>query len=370
MLEINELCNEHHEKFILYCKEHERPCCRICILENHKDCKEVTVLENIIKNVKTSNMFNEIEQLIDELIKTISKIRQNRETNASAVKEQKILVANEIRELRRKIDKHLDKLQEGRMMELTEAEKQVTEDTRELLVTLDEKQTKLTEHQTNIVHIKKYASDLQTFLAGKQIEKDVETQDMCLRSIVNSNSLIQTKLPYKIDSGLKTITTSIQKFGVVAVESMPSELTLVRKKDKQAQMMVAGLSPPMSVEKIQLKLKQKININGRVMRGCSLLPNGRMVLSCYNTDTVTFINEEGVELFQIGEDKTGSSTYDTVYIKDNNSVAVSSGPGGKRYITIIDIESQKVMTTISIDGDPLGMAIRGKQYITVQKIKD
>jgi len=163
VLEINELCNEHHEKFSLYCKEHERPCCRICMLENHKECQEVTVLENIIKNVKTSNMFNEIEQLIDELIETIGKIRQNREANASAVKEQKILVENEIRELRRKIDKHLDKLQEGMMKELTEAEKHVTEDTRELLVSLDEKQTKLTEHQTNIVNIEKYASDLQTF---------------------------------------------------------------------------------------------------------------------------------------------------------------------------------------------------------------
>ena len=92
----------------------------------------MTVLENIIKNVKTSNMFNEIEQLVDELIKTISKIWQNRETNASPVKEQKILVENEIRELRNKIDKHLDKLQEGVMMELTEAVKQVTEDTPEL----------------------------------------------------------------------------------------------------------------------------------------------------------------------------------------------------------------------------------------------
>jgi hypothetical protein len=79
-------------------------------VENHKDCKEVTVLENIIKNIKTSNLFNEIEQLIDELIETIGKIRQNRETNVSAVKEQKILVENEIRTLRRKIDKHLDKL--------------------------------------------------------------------------------------------------------------------------------------------------------------------------------------------------------------------------------------------------------------------
>ena len=182
VLEINELCNEHHEKFILYCKEHECPCCKICILENHKDCKEVTVLENMIKNIKTSNMFNEIEQLIDELIETIGNIRQNREKNTSAVKEQNILVENEIRELRRKIDKHLDKLQESLMKELTEKEKGRTVETRELVVSLDEKQKELTEHQTNIVNIKKYASNLQTYLAVKEIEKDVETQDTCLQS--------------------------------------------------------------------------------------------------------------------------------------------------------------------------------------------
>jgi hypothetical protein len=39
----------------------------------------------------------------------------------------------------------------------------------------------------------------------------------------------------------------------------------------------------------------------------------------------TNINKKGVELFQIGKDKTGSDTFDTVYIKDSTSVAVSSG---------------------------------------------
>jgi hypothetical protein len=80
----------------------------------------------------------------------------------------------------------------------------------------------------------------------------------------------------------------------------------------------------MSVENIQLNLKQKINIKRIDIRGCSLLPDGRIVFSCYSSDTVRFINKEGVKLFQIGKDKTGSGTYDTVYIKDNNSVAVSS----------------------------------------------
>jgi hypothetical protein len=50
------------------------------------------------------------------------------------------------------------------MKELTEKEKGITVETRELLVSLDEKQKELTEHQTNIVNIKKYSSNLQTYL--------------------------------------------------------------------------------------------------------------------------------------------------------------------------------------------------------------
>jgi len=89
VLEIKEQCNEHHEKFSLYCKEHECPCCGICIVENHQDCKEVAVLDNIIKNVKTSTMFNEVEHLIKYMIENIGKIRHNRDTNSSSVEEQK-----------------------------------------------------------------------------------------------------------------------------------------------------------------------------------------------------------------------------------------------------------------------------------------
>jgi hypothetical protein len=36
VLEIKEHCNEHDEKFNLFCKEHECPCCRICIVNNHR----------------------------------------------------------------------------------------------------------------------------------------------------------------------------------------------------------------------------------------------------------------------------------------------------------------------------------------------
>jgi hypothetical protein len=44
-------------------------------------------------------MFTDIEHLIKEMIEVISKIRQNRMTNSSGVKDQKRQIENEIQEL-------------------------------------------------------------------------------------------------------------------------------------------------------------------------------------------------------------------------------------------------------------------------------
>jgi uncharacterized membrane protein len=122
-------------------------------------------------------MFTEIGHLIKEMIEHIGKIRQNRDTNSRVVKEQNKIIENEIQELRTTINNHLDKLQDDLMKELTEAGKQVTEETREILVSLDEKQKELLEYQRNVLNIEKSASDLQTFLGVKQIEKGVEIND-------------------------------------------------------------------------------------------------------------------------------------------------------------------------------------------------
>jgi hypothetical protein len=88
--------------------------------------------------------------------------------------------------MRTKINNHLDKLQEDLMKKLNETEKQITDEARDQMVYLDEKQKELTEYQTNVVNIKRYASDLQTYLAVKQIEKEVATHDTCLQSLVKS----------------------------------------------------------------------------------------------------------------------------------------------------------------------------------------
>jgi hypothetical protein len=157
VLEIKEFCNHHNERLQSYCKEHGCPCCGICIVEDHNECKDLAILKNVVKNVKTSHNFNETEQLIREMMENIHKIRQNRENNSVTVTEQKRIIEQEIRELRKEINNHLDKLQEDLLNELTEDVNIVTRQTSELMVSLDEKQKELSEYKTNMVNIKQYA---------------------------------------------------------------------------------------------------------------------------------------------------------------------------------------------------------------------
>ena len=122
---------------------------------------------------------------------------------------------------------------------------------------------------------------------------------------------------------MNDIATDIETFVEVVVETNPCDLTFVRKKDKQAQMMAADLDFD-SVDNIQVNLKRKIHTQRRESTRCCFLPAGRMVFTCYGEHYLSFINSKGVEPFQIGSDKAESCTFDTVYIEEDNNIAVSS----------------------------------------------
>lgn len=64
VLQITQSCTKHNEKLILYCRDHETPCCGKCVNEGHKGCNKVVNLDDIVKNAKTSTSFQEIEETL------------------------------------------------------------------------------------------------------------------------------------------------------------------------------------------------------------------------------------------------------------------------------------------------------------------
>ena len=75
-LEMKEICEKHNEKYHMFCKSHDCPCCRKCTIENHEECKDVVLIEDIVQDGKTSVSLDDLKQQLSVISKNIQRIRE------------------------------------------------------------------------------------------------------------------------------------------------------------------------------------------------------------------------------------------------------------------------------------------------------
>jgi hypothetical protein len=254
--EIKEICEKHNEKYQMFCKSHECPCCRKCTIENHQECKDVVIIEDIIQDVKTSVSFDDLQQQLSVISKNIQRIQENRQANAVLIRKQKERIEKDIRDLRETMNNHLDKLQEKLSTELTQIELKTNNGIHELLTTLQRKEEEIYQSQVNIENIKKYASELQAFLGLKQIQDISIKNENCIQSLLKDGNFKETTLSFKADDQILNLLNNINSFGEIIIEMQSSDVDIETYKQNQAQHWVFNI--PVFVNGLMLKLKKRI----------------------------------------------------------------------------------------------------------------
>ncbi|XP_071137273.1 uncharacterized protein [Mytilus edulis] len=399
ILQIAQMCDKHNSKYEFFCKKHDCVCCKCC-LKYHKSYKGVTDINKVTKNVKTSNAFHEIDQSLLEAVVNIKRISSNREENLTSLANQKREIEEEIQQTRTKINNHLDKLQNDLMKELMATEQNESSKIRKLLTTLKQKEEKVAKYQTNLANINKFASELHTFLSIKHIQNDMAIEDKFIQSLFKSDTTDQVNISCTINKSLQQITASIQKFGEINVSSELCKMSIQIQKHKQAQLKVAlptrnidnqeitdrvqkvedmNVSstrcdlaikkqndrqpqimvtlPTRNINKLTLKIQKCFNTGLSEIRGCSLLPDRRMVFSCYQQKEIKVFKSGGTSDFEI---KTIDRTFDVAFI-DNDSIASTSAESDK--INIIDIRNRKLKKPIQVNSGNYGIVYKDGNLI-------
>ena len=289
IVRINPLCDEHREKYQTYCKEHESVCCRKCVFTSHNNCKDLVPLENVVDNVKNSSSVQEMEHLLDDLTKNIKTIIASGQDNLDMLNETKAGIEKEINQMRLAINGYLDKLEKEHLTKLQEAGDSAKGQIMELVATLAENEKEILECQDNLQNIKTHATDLQTFLGLKQIEHEITKNERFVQSLIDDQKVSKTTLHCKINQTLQTLTTDVHCFGEVTTSITPCDITLVRRKDKQAQMMVAGV-PARYISNICLKLRHQLTTGGNDITSCSILTGGQIAFIDYNPAFLLVLN--------------------------------------------------------------------------------
>ncbi|XP_071141794.1 uncharacterized protein [Mytilus edulis] len=118
VLAITQTCQKHKEQYQTFCKKHDCPCCRRCVIETHNECKDLTAIDDIVQNVKSSNAFLEVEQRLVQMLKNVRILRNDRTDNLKCLQDERVKIERDINQTRKTINDHLDKVQETIIKEL------------------------------------------------------------------------------------------------------------------------------------------------------------------------------------------------------------------------------------------------------------
>ena len=176
-------CEYHDMKYTYFCQHHDKPCCPDCTLSNHKECVGLLSMREIIKTSKTSTLIDNIEKSIKDIKINIDNITKNRKRNISEIHQKRQMFQDQIKQKRVEINSHLDTLEHNILQELDDAEDKVKSKINNLLKKLSMNAKTVEELQSDIIAVKEYASDLQTFLGSKVIEEEVKKKEEYLMAI-------------------------------------------------------------------------------------------------------------------------------------------------------------------------------------------
>jgi predicted DNA-binding protein (UPF0278 family) len=338
--EISHHCKDHDMKCTILCQIHDKPCCPDCISTNHKDCVGLLSIREIIKTSKTSTLIDDIEQSLINIKYNIDNVIKNREQNLSEIRQQRQIFHDQVKQMRVKINSHLDTLEHNILKELDDAEDKIKSKIDNLLQQLSEESKTVEGIQRDIIAIKEYASDLQTFLGSKAIEEEVKKEEKYIMALSEDGCLQQLSLKCSINEKINDIMSTKSSFGSVSIETSPPSVVIKTMKSKQAQIM-SVIQPPSvkSINDIKFTLHNTFNIPNRNyttnITGCIVSSNGKVILvDCYYYNRrLVILNDDGTLDKEIP--CSLSYPYDVTYL-DDRTVAVSAVNG----IEIINIDTK------------------------------
>lgn len=211
--EIIQYCREHELKYTNFCQQHSALCCPGCISSSHKNCVgRMVLLQEIIKVSKTSSTLENIEKYCKDLEQNIGNVEKDWKQNLSKIQEQRQMIQTEIQQLRVKINSHFDRLEKDITTKLLNAEDEIRLKIETLLTQLSAESKSLNKLHSNILAVKDYASDLQTFLGIKTFEEEVEKKEMVLKSLLKDGQL---NLTFQINDMISQTLSTVTEFGSV-----------------------------------------------------------------------------------------------------------------------------------------------------------
>lgn len=352
---IRQECEFHKETFEFYCQIHNIPLCKCCITEQHKECTELKPIQEIVKNVKESVAFEDLEHRVKDVLEIVMKIAKVQHENRTHLEGKHADIIDKVEFVKTIVNSHLDQLKQDLLNQLTEHQ----EHTNRVIKSLDDMQRSVGAIRNELTKSKEHASDFQTFLYINEWDSKVQKYETEINAVEYHEGNIELTIERRLI--LEQIIHAITKFGVLNVSfSNPERLSL--RKDRQGQLFIP--TPNLlnrvkltNIETVRIPKKPK-TFPQNIIRGCDILADGRLVLVDMINKKLMLMDLNGTCAKYLN---LKNEPYDAAVI-ENSLVAVTLVE--KKEVVIIDLNCSEIQRSFPVFYRCFGIVFKdGKFYV-------
>ena len=248
----------------------------MCTRDDHRHCQELRPILEVTENAKSSTAISHIEKDLEDIDAAFEKMKSYITNNITDIDQQKRNFLSDIADMRKLLNDHLDKIEKQTVEEMVSVEQNLQVELKNVLVVMETKRTYFDNIRQDVNKAKKYASDLQTFIAVNEMTSVVDGEVKKQKWAFNYD-LFELKLD--LTSELESFVKDVSQFGVVTVTKKLCSTTLVKEAELQAHIPQESklCVTPQFTKKTTFNFQTEVNGSVRII-GCDILPDGKLVI--------------------------------------------------------------------------------------------
>jgi hypothetical protein len=249
----------------------------MCIRDDHRHCQELRPILEVTQNAKSSTAIVHIERDLENIDAAFEKMKSDITNNITEIDRQKRKFLSDISDMRKSFNDHLDKIEKQTVEEMVSVEQNLQVQLKNVLDSMEAKRTDFDHIRQHVNKVKKYATDLQTFIGVNEMTSVVDGEVKKQKGAFNYD-LYELKLDFP--SELESFVKDVSKFGVVYVTEKHCSTSLVKEVELQAQVPQENKLDVIP----QLTRKTTVNFQAKEQKcvrisGCDILPDGKLVFT-------------------------------------------------------------------------------------------
>ncbi|XP_071174261.1 uncharacterized protein [Mytilus edulis] len=283
---LSKTCSLHDEPLELYCGTHQEPCCTECIATKHSLCPVTTLLNKTVKGIRDSEYLASTKRRIAGVKLHAEEMKQNRRANIERLKQQRVLVCEELAKIKDETHKNLTDIEAKLVNEINELVMSETKTCENAECKMQDQLLKLQELEMGISEAESYGNEEQIYLSLKHLNNCLAAEETNLKSNVK-DSCHEKDIEFILAEEMKLVTT-IPSMGTIKLNVKPAVIySIVPKVSAQMFSPNEASYNSMAISIIKRGTAGLIDVDEtRNTRSMIQLSDGKIVLAvAYKNDT-------------------------------------------------------------------------------------